>query len=63
MNRIILLPQYVDRDGRPVYHMHKENTETRTLTPGEFIGVIRFKEDEDTAWMEWGESSQQTLEV
>jgi hypothetical protein len=45
--RLILVPQFIDRSGRTVYHIHEDNPESRTLSVGKFIGVIRMDRDDN----------------
>jgi hypothetical protein len=50
MNKLILIPQFIDRAGRTVYHVYEDDPECRTIRAGNFIGVMRFDCVEDPTW-------------
>ena len=48
MEKLILMPRFVDRGGRTVYDIHKDDPKKRVCSPGEFIGQIRLAFNEAT---------------
>lgn len=38
----ILVPQFFDRGGNIVYHLHEADPECRTLRPGKLLGILRM---------------------
>lgn len=48
MKPLILLPQFVDRGGNTVYHVHEDDPDCRVLKAGKLIGLMRFNGEEIT---------------
>jgi len=48
MNALILLPQFVDRGGNTVFHVHEDDPDCRILRAGKMIGLMRFNGEEIT---------------
>lgn len=42
MEKLILVPRFVDRSGRTVYDIHQDDPKKRVCSPGEFVGQIRM---------------------
>jgi hypothetical protein len=42
MKELIFKPQFTDRAGRMVYHIHERSGEKRYYSPGALIGMARF---------------------
>ena len=51
MNKLHLIPQFIDRAGRTVFNIHLQSGR------GEIIGQIRLKQDDDSVLLEWVEES------
>ena len=51
MNKLHLIPQFIDRAGRTVFNIHIGSGR------GEIIGQIRLKQDDDNVLLEWVEES------
>ena len=57
MKELILKPQFIDRAGYTVYHIHERSTEKRYYSPGQLIGQVRLKSGtEEFRMLEWVES-------
>lgn len=52
MNKLHLIPQFIDRAGRTVFNIHIGSGR------GEIIGQIRLKQDDDNVLLEWVEETQ-----
>ena len=45
MKALILLPQFIDRAGRVVFHVHADDPDCRVLNAGHMLGQVRFGTD------------------
>jgi len=48
MEKLILLPQFIDPSGNVVYDVHEADPECRTLRPGDRIAQVRFDTETET---------------
>lgn len=46
MNKLILIPQFIDRAGSVVYNVFKDDPDCRTLRAGKLLGQVRFNDEE-----------------
>jgi len=44
MQKLIMIPQFVDRGGNTVYHVHVADPDCRTLRAGKLIAMTRYNE-------------------
>ena len=42
MKTLILKPQFIDRAGRTVFHVHEDDPDCRVLKAGHMLGQVRF---------------------
>jgi hypothetical protein len=48
MNKLILIPQFIDRGSRTVYNVYEDDPECRTIRAGKFIGQMRWNHDNES---------------
>ncbi len=57
MKELILKPQFIDRGGYTVYHIHERDGEKRYYSAGQLVGQVRLKMyAEDFKMLEWVKS-------
>lgn len=49
MEKLILLPQFIDRSNRTVYHVHEADPDCRTLRAGKMIAMMRLDPEGEAA--------------
>ena len=54
MNKLHLIPQFIDRAGRTVFNIHIGSGR------GEIIGQIRLKQDDESVILEWVSAGEET---
>jgi hypothetical protein len=47
MNKLILIPQFIDRGGRTVFNVYEDDPDCRTMRAGKFIGQMRWDTEKE----------------